>query len=63
MQLPPDIFSEVTLASVKKRLSEEEHDKAMRGTLEYHSSGVSASDFIVSGMELEEQQYVYKSHP
>jgi hypothetical protein len=47
---------EVTLAGVKKKLSEEEHAKATRGEGDLSKLEVTASDFIIAGIQLEEQQ-------
>jgi len=47
---------EVTLAAVKKELSLEEHEKATRGEGDVNMLEITASDFIIAGIELEEQQ-------
>jgi hypothetical protein len=49
------MFSEVTLAGVKKLISEEEYKQAARGEVATNVLNVSASDFIVSGIDLEDQ--------
>jgi len=47
--------AETTTAAVKKRLSEAEHEKATRGC-EFIGLGITPSDFIIGGLDLEEQQ-------
>jgi len=48
--------AEVTLASVKKAISEEEMKEAARGTNVPNDLEIMPSDFIISGIELEDQQ-------
>lgn len=48
----------VTLASVKKKISEEEHEKVIQGGINVISSDTTPSDFIISGLDLVEQQCV-----
>ena len=43
---------------MKHQLSQEEHDKAMRGDTLVNFEGLSAGEFIVVGLELEGNQYV-----
>jgi hypothetical protein len=52
-------FVEVTQAAVKKKLSEEEHEKAARGEGDLNTLEITASDFVIAGIDLEEQQYVH----
>jgi hypothetical protein len=47
---------EVTLASVKKKISEEEHEKTVRGEADFLGVEMTPSDFIIYGLGLEEQQ-------
>ena len=51
-----DMGEEVTLAAIKKKMSESEREKAANGSGEVTSLGTTPSDFIVEGMDLEEQQ-------
>jgi hypothetical protein len=46
----------VTLVAVKKKLSEEEHEKTTRGEGDFNTMEIAASDFVIAGMDLEEQQ-------
>jgi hypothetical protein len=46
----------VTLAAVKKKLSEEEHEKTVRGEGDLNLLEITVSDFIIAGIDLEEQQ-------
>jgi hypothetical protein len=46
------------MASVKKKLSEEEHERAAKGQGDLNMLEITASDFIIAGIDLEEQQYV-----
>jgi hypothetical protein len=47
---------EVTLAAVKKKISESEHEKLANGSGDVTSLGIMPSDFIIGGMNLEEEQ-------
>jgi hypothetical protein len=46
----------VSLAAVKKQISEEEHEKAIRGEPDCRSGDTSPSDFLVAGMTLQDDQ-------
>jgi hypothetical protein len=46
---------EVTLESVKKVITQEEYEQAARGQMISNSLEVHASDFVTSGIELEDQ--------
>ena len=48
----------MTLAAVKKKLSEEEHEKTTRREGDLSMLEITASDFIMAGIDLEEQQYI-----
>ena len=56
---PVDIllFTEVTLAVVRKQIADEEYVNAAAQNPQ-HSIESSASDFILAGMDIEERQYV-----
>jgi hypothetical protein len=41
---------------VKKKFLEDEHSNVARGTSDCVSVGITASDFIIEGLDLEEQQ-------
>ena len=58
LYLPSIAFSlsEVTLASVKKQLSDEEHQKAAHGEIDFNNLKTTAGDFVIKGLDLEEQQ-------
>jgi hypothetical protein len=47
---------EVTLAAVKKVISEEELRQAARGATAPNDLEITPSDFIISGIELEDHQ-------
>jgi hypothetical protein len=47
---------EVTLASVKKQISDDEHQQAVQGKLQFSGLKITAGDFLVEGLNLEEQQ-------
>jgi hypothetical protein len=49
-----NIFVDVTMAAIKKKLFEEDHERAVQG----EGNDVTANDFIITGLDLEEQQYV-----
>jgi hypothetical protein len=49
-------FKEVTLASVTKQISDDEHQQAIHGQLGVNGTKITAGDFIVEGLDLEEQQ-------
>jgi len=51
-----DYLSEVTLAAVKKKLSEEEHERAAQGDVDAPTLDLMPSDFVIAGIALEEQQ-------
>jgi hypothetical protein len=46
----------VTLASVKKLIAEEEHERAARGDVNVKASDLTSSDFVIMGLEIEELQ-------
>ena len=50
------ISLEVTLAMVKKQISDEELVRVARGEREYTSGELSACDFIVWGIDIQDQQ-------
>jgi hypothetical protein len=50
------LITEVTLASVKKKISEEEHKKTAQGKADFIGLEMTPSDFIIAGLDLEEQQ-------
>ena len=51
------LFTEVSLAVVRKQIAEEEYvNAAAQGR--QHSIQSSTSDFILAGMDIEERQYV-----
>ena len=48
--------TEVTLASVKKLIPEEEHERAACGDVNVKASDLTSSDFVIMGLEIEELQ-------
>ena len=48
--------TEVTLASVKKLIAEEEHMRAARGDVDVKALDLTSSDFIIMGLEIEDLQ-------
>ena len=46
----------MTLAAVKKKISESEHEKAAGRLGDFVGLGVTPSEFIIGGIDLEEQQ-------
>ena len=51
------ISLEVTLAMVKKQISDEEMAQVTRGDREHTSGELSACDFIIGGINIQDQQY------
>jgi hypothetical protein len=54
VQLNQFMLTEVTLAAVKKQIADQEHAKSMSD--DRHVVGSSGSDFILSGMDIQQQQ-------
>jgi hypothetical protein len=49
----------ITFADVKRQLSQQEYDKAMRGETPADYEYLSPGDFIIIGLELEGIQYIF----
>jgi hypothetical protein len=49
---------EVTLALVKKQLSDEEHERVIRGKTDHLAGELSVCDCLLAGMDLQDQQFV-----
>lgn len=52
------VQSEITFADVKRQLSQEEHEKIVKGDSIINFEGLSPAEFIVAALNLENLQYV-----
>ena len=48
--------SEVSVATVKQRLAQEDHQEAIKGSIDFSTTNVTPSSFVTTEIELEEMQ-------
>jgi hypothetical protein len=55
-----DVQADISVAKIKSQLAKQDHDDAIKGSIDFSNMNVTPSSFIATGLELEELQYVHR---